>query len=85
MIDCTNKLSFGANQKTEYNAKLFFKKAIDWYNDLPLALRRNISKKRALKTTIKNHFWNEFLKDPTVSELNYYLKSLKFNLNLSYF
>ena len=81
MNDRTNKLSFGANQKTNIMQN-FFKKAIDWYNDLPLTLRRNIPKKRALKTTIKNHFWNEFLKDPTVSELNSNLKSFKFNLNL---
>ena len=46
--------------KNKYNAKLFFKEAIDWYNDLLLALRRNIPKKRALKTTIKNPF-----QDPT--------------------
>ena len=81
--DRTNKLSFEANQKNKYKAKLFFKKGFDWYNDLPFALRRNNPKKRALKTTIKNHFGNEFLKDPTVSELNSYLKSFKFNLNLT--
>ena len=81
--DRTNKLSFGANQKTNIMQNCFSKKAIDWYSDLHLALRRNIPKKRALKTTIKNHFWNEFLKDPTVSELNSYLKSFKFNLNLT--
>ena len=69
--------------KNKYKAKLFFKKAIDWYNDLLLALRRNIPKKRALKTTIKNHFWNEFLKDPTISELNSSLKSFKFNLDMT--
>ena len=80
--DRTNKLSFGANQKTNIMQNCFSKKAIDWYNDLHLTLRRNIPKKRALKTTIKNHFWNEFLKDPTVSELNSNLKSFKFNLNL---
>ena len=82
MNDRTNKLSFGANQKTNIMQNCFSKKAIDWYNDLPLALRRNIPKKRALKTTIKNHFWNEFLKDPTASEWNSNLKSFKFNLNL---
>ena len=70
MNDRTNKLSFGANQKTIIMQNSFSKKAIDWYNDLPLALRRNIPKKRALKTTIKNHFLNEIQKDPTVSELN---------------
>ena len=68
MNDRTNKLSFGANQKTNIMQNCFSKKAIDWYNYLPLTLRRKILKKRALKTTIKNHFWNEFLKDPTVSE-----------------
>ena len=82
MNDRTNKLSFGANQNTNIMQNCFSKKAIDWYNDLSLTLRRNIPKKRALKTTIKNHFWNEFLKDPTVSELNSNLKSFKFNLNL---
>ena len=76
-------MSFGANQKNKYNAKLFFKKAIDWYNNLPLTLRRNIPKKRAFKTTIENNFWNEFLKDPTVSELNSNLKYFKFSLNLT--
>ena len=83
MNDRTNKLLFGANQKTNIMQNCFSKKAIDWYNDLPFAFRRNIPKKRALKFTIKNHFWNEFLKDPTVSELNSYLKFLMFNLNLT--
>ena len=78
----TNKLSFGANQKSNIMQNCFSKKEIDWYNDLPLTLRRNIPKKRAFKTTIKNHFWNEFLKDPTVSEFNSNLKFFKFNLNL---
>ena len=67
--------------KKKYNAKLFFKK--NWYNDLPLTLKRNIPKKRVLKTTMKNQFWKEFLKDPNVSELNSNLKSFKFNLNLT--
>ena len=79
--------TLSAKMNDKYNANImqncFTKKAIDWYSDLHLALRRNIPKKRALKTTIKNHFWNEFLKDPTVSELNSYLKSFKFNLNLT--
>ena len=83
MNDRTNKLSFRANQKTNIMQNRFSKKAIDWYYDLPLTLRRNIPKKQALKTTIKNHFWNEFLKDPTVSELNSNLKSFTFNLNLT--
>ena len=65
MNDRTNKLSFGANQKTNIMQNCFSKKAIDWYNDLPLALRRNIPKKvQYLKTTMKNHFWNEFQKRP---------------------
>ena len=85
MNDRTNKLSFKANQKTNIMQNSFSKKAIDWYNDLLLALRRNIPKKRALKTKIKNHFWNEFLKDLTVSELKSNLKSFKFNLNLTLF
>ena len=53
MNDRTNKLSFGANQKTNIMQNCFSKKAIDRYNDLPLTLRQNITKKRALKTTIK--------------------------------
>ena len=76
MNDRTNKLSFGANQKTNIMQNCFSKKAIDWYNDFPLTLKRNIPKKRDLKTTIKNHFWIEFLKDQTISVLNS-------NLNLS--
>ena len=62
--------------------KFISKIAVDWYNDLPLALKRNIPKKGALKTTTKNHFWNDFPKDPTISELKSNLKSFKFNLNL---
>ena len=80
MTDRTKKLSFGADQNTGIMQNCFSRKTIDWYNDLPLAFRLNIPKKRALKTTIKNYFWNEFLKDPTVSELNSNLKSFKFNL-----
>ena len=80
MNDRTNKLSVGANQKTNIMQNCFSKKAVGWYNALPLALKRNIPKKRVLKTTMRNHFWNEFLKDPTVSELNSYLKSFKFDL-----
>ena len=53
MNDRTNKLSFGANQKTNIMQNCFSKKAIDWYNDLPLTLRRNIPKKRALKINKK--------------------------------
>ena len=83
LIDRTNKLSFGANRNTNIMQNCFSKKAIDWYNDLLVALRWNIHKKRAIKSTIKNHFWNEFLKDPAVSELNSYPKSSKFNLNLT--
>ena len=64
MSDRTNKLSFGANQKTNSMQNCFSKKVIDWYNELPLTLRRNTPKKRALGNTIKNHFWNEFLKRP---------------------
>ena len=85
MNDRTNKLSFGANQKTNIMQNFFSKEAIDWYNGLDLALRRNIPKNRALKTTIKNHFWNKFLKDTTFSELNSILKSFKFNLYLALF
>ena len=50
----TNKLSFGANKKKQIYCKtLFKKKAIDWSNNLPISLRRNIPKKWSVKTTIK--------------------------------
>ena len=44
MKDRTKKLSFGANQKTNIMQNCFSEKAIDWYNDLSLAWRRNIPK-----------------------------------------
>ena len=56
MNDRANKLSFEANQETNIMQNCFSKIAVDWFNNLPLALRQNIPKKRALKTTRKIYF-----------------------------
>ena len=56
MNDRTNKLSFGANQKTNIMQNCFSKKAIDWYNDLPLTLRQNIPKKKGSQNYNKKLF-----------------------------
>ena len=69
MIESKNKLSFEAKQKTNIMKNCFSKITFDWYNNLPLAMRR-ISPKTCSQNCNKKHFWNELITDSTVPELN---------------
>ena len=69
---------FLPTRKHSVMQKNFTEIAIDWFNELPGYISKKFPNKWTLKRTIKNFFWQEYLKDPKVIAVTGNLRSFKF-------